>query len=93
MMHSTHKVALEEASANIRELDNPNTLAEELSRQVVVLKEKKEKLASELFEAEVEILEIKEATEKAEDAEHQAQHGSEPWSNIWVKQERNQSRL
>ena len=69
-----HKSAIEEANAKIRDLEVAVGRSDELSRQLVELKEQKEELANKLSEAEVEILELKEAAEKAEDEEHQAQN-------------------
>ena len=66
---AAHKIVMEEAYANVRELYSSAILVEELWRQLGELDNTMPDV-----EAAILVLEPKETTEKAEDVERQAQH-------------------
>ena len=66
---AAHKIVMEEAYANVRELPISAILAEELWRQLGELDNTMPDV-----EAAILVLDPKETTEKAEDVERQAQH-------------------
>ena len=69
---AAHTSALQEASSKIQELELLAAQSNELSAQIVALKDEKEETANRVSELEIEILELKEAAETAADKETQA---------------------
>ncbi|KZT30690.1 hypothetical protein NEOLEDRAFT_1053426 [Neolentinus lepideus HHB14362 ss-1] len=66
-LQKAHVAALEEAQTRVSELENKAAQADALAAEVAELTSEKDETANKLSELEIEILELKEAQEKAED--------------------------